>query len=27
LQNPFWRRVRDSNSWWVAPHTLSKRAH
>ena len=21
------RRVRDSNSWWVAPHTLSKRAH
>ena len=21
------RRVGDSNSWWVAPHTLSKRAH
>ncbi len=21
------RRVRDSNSWWIAPHTLSKRAH
>ena len=21
------RRVRDSNPWWVAPHTLSKRAH
>ena len=21
------RRVGDSNSWWIAPHTLSKRAH
>ena len=23
----FWRRVGDSNSWWISPHTLSKRAH
>ena len=21
------RRVGDSNSWWITPHTLSKRAH
>ena len=28
IQNcPTLRRVRDSNSRWVAPHTLSKRAH
>ena len=25
--NSEWWRVRDSNSWWVAPHTLSKRTH
>ena len=27
LRNPELRRVRDSNPRWIAPHTLSKRAH
>jgi len=27
LNSEFWRRRRDSNSRWVAPHRLSRSAH